>query len=68
VGKPVGKRLAIVRRWTVHAAFAWEPRDIWVGCYWDRTPLGVRLYLCAVPCLPLIVDLLRPISFGGDRG
>lgn len=43
----------------------WEPRDVWVGCYWvNRTQWGpdsatsmgrpyVYVYLCLVPLLPL---------------
>lgn len=43
-----------------------EPRDLWVGVFWDRRqrwrtlPYGrvqrqstVHLYLCLLPCLPL---------------
>ena len=31
----------------------WEPRDLWVGCYWKRYPKAIDLYVCLVPCLPL---------------
>lgn len=36
----------------------WEPRDLWLGIYWDR-PKGtgwsraLDVYVCVVPCLPV---------------
>lgn len=32
-----------------------EPRDAWVGLYWDKRRDGLHLYVCAVPFLPLHV-------------
>jgi hypothetical protein len=41
----------------------WEPRDVWVGIYWDVTreramgaDTGIRVthvYVCLVPCFPI---------------
>lgn len=41
----------------------WEPRDLWLGIYWDYThwwePAARRrvrrltVYLCLVPCFPI---------------
>lgn len=40
----------------------WEPRNIWVGCYWRRETrerYGVveldfmSVYVCIVPCFPV---------------
>jgi hypothetical protein len=28
-----------------------EPRDIWVGLFWDRRPDGTHFYVCPLPCL-----------------
>jgi hypothetical protein len=40
------------RRLTVR--FLWEPRDAWVGVFTNRTA-GFRLvYVCLLPCLPLV--------------
>ena len=49
------------------AKILWEPRDIWVGVYWDRgcgshVPWAKglrrmwRVYICIVPCLPLRLE------------
>lgn len=44
-----------------------EPRDIWIGLYWDKieetwlTPVAklcrYRFYLCVVPMLPIIWEM-----------
>jgi len=28
-----------------------EPRDIWIGLFWDRRPDGLHIYVCPFPCL-----------------
>lgn len=28
-----------------------EPRDIWLGVFWDRRPDGVHIYVCPIPCI-----------------
>jgi hypothetical protein len=30
-----------------------EPRDIWVGLFWDRRADGLHLYVCPLPCIVL---------------
>jgi len=30
-----------------------EPRDLWVGLFWDRRPDGTHYYICLVPCVVL---------------
>ncbi len=43
-----------------------EPRDLWVGCFWDYTARDkadiydyaeLRFYFCIVPMLPIILTL-----------
>lgn len=52
------------RRWgRIAVRVLWEPRDLWLGCYWHhcRTPRdhhsGVRVYLIAVPTIALRIDI-----------
>jgi len=28
-----------------------EPRDVWVGVFWDRRADGLHVYVCPLPCL-----------------
>lgn len=38
----------------------WEPRDLWLGVYWNRPQNHERdleLYICLLPCLPIRVSL-----------
>lgn len=31
--------------------FLFEPRDLWIGVFWDRRPDGFYLYVCPFPML-----------------
>ncbi len=49
---------------------AWEPRDLWLGVYWDRpSPTGwsraLDVYICIVPCLPLLISYRRMLPDPG---
>lgn len=55
-----------------------EPRDLWVGIYWDRcgriTTLETdkqryNIYICLIPCFPIIFSLWMniPKSKRGDN-
>ena len=53
------------------AKIIWEPRDLWIGVYWDTSRLGdalsaVRIYICVIPCLPIRLHWKR--SWGGKFG
>lgn len=41
------------------ARIFFEPRDIWVGVFWDRRDDGLRLYICIVPCVPILLTFSR---------
>ncbi len=30
-----------------------EPRDIWIGCYWKRYNCAIELYFILIPMIPL---------------
>lgn len=45
-------------KWAVKCYF--EPRDIWLGVYWDRKPKTADprlrwwdIYICLIPCFPI---------------
>lgn len=42
----------------------WEPRDAWVGVFWNHAQVGagrfLLVYVCLVPCLPLVLAWERP--------
>ena len=38
--------------WEYRTVLMFEPRDCWVGLYWDR----LFIYVCALPCLPLRIQ------------
>ena len=57
----VGDGKGYSRKLSVKLLF--EPRDIWVGIYWDKKDESIFVYICVVPCFP--VRIHRRISFGG---
>jgi hypothetical protein len=52
------RRLGGIGRWSLLVGF--EPRDLWIGVYWDRQrPSGfivdsLYVYLCVVPMLVVL--------------
>jgi len=45
---------------------AWEPRDLWVGLYWDKPQFcNWYFYLCLIPCLPLRLHVKKDFGAGG---
>lgn len=50
--KLVGKR--------VRARLYFEPRDIWVGLFWDVRDGQLNIWLCVVPLFPLQLVFPRP--------
>jgi hypothetical protein len=41
----------------VNISLLWEPRDMWVGLYWQRICGHTLLYICLIPCLPIRIDI-----------
>lgn len=54
--------LRLVDRPRFQVRLEWEPRDLWLGVFWKtRRYHGAKIldvYLCAVPCLPLVVSVV----------
>lgn len=41
-----------------------EPRDLWIGLYWTRTPCGdPELFVCLLPLLPVRIGVSRSPSW-----
>lgn len=36
-----------------------EPRDLWLGVYWDRRPGALVVYVCVLPMLPIRIEVRR---------
>ena len=36
-----------------------EPKDIWIGCFWERTEIALHIYVCLVPMVPLHITIAR---------
>ena len=36
-----------------------EPRDIWIGVYWDRRSRWLFVYVCIIPMLPIVIKIRR---------
>lgn len=65
---PEGTGTPLFRPW--RARLLWEPRDLWIGLYWDahtndyprwrpwRSPL-YDVYVCLIPCLVLHVRRIK---------
>ncbi len=51
------------RRFT--ARLLWEPRDIWLGVFWNTVKAGgpedrfLLVYVCLIPCVPLALAWRR---------
>lgn len=42
---------------TYSIRIAFEPRDLWIGLFWSKVGYVLRLYICIVPCLPIIIEI-----------
>lgn len=61
-GGRIGDCLSYSRKLSVK--LLWEPRDLWVGVYWDwHSKSEWFIYICLFPCFPIRVHLVR--SYGG---
>jgi hypothetical protein len=41
------------RCWRVGLEF--QPRDLWIGVYWIKGALSTTIYICLVPCFPIVI-------------
>jgi hypothetical protein len=48
----------------VSVKLIWEPRDLWIGVYWQRDSVDdLIVYICLLPMLPVRLHWVR--SWGG---
>ncbi len=33
-----------------------DPRDLWIGVYWDKVGYVTRIFVCIIPCLPILFE------------
>jgi hypothetical protein len=65
------RRLGGIGRWSLLVGF--EPRDLWVGVYWDRQKPGgfivdvLRLYVCVLPTLVILLHRETTASTGKEQ-
>lgn len=52
-------KFRIINKPRLIAQFQFEPRDLWVGLFWQRTEIALHLYICLVPLVPLHVTIAR---------
>lgn len=50
----------VVKQHVIRAFF--EPKDVWIGVYvhgeyWEAGDRRWRVYICLLPCLPIMVDI-----------
>lgn len=34
-----------------------EPRDCWVGVFWERHPREWQAWICLLPCVPVRIEV-----------
>jgi hypothetical protein len=47
-------------------AFKFEPRDLWVGVFWDKHHEGLKIYFCPLPTLVAILTFPRKSNCHAD--
>lgn len=56
---------------TIKVRVVFEPRDLWIGAYWDCAPVywrredlifvdRYRVFICLVPMFPILITWNRP--------
>ena len=57
----MGKQIQFYRGWNKRISILFEPRDLWIGVYWDRhvskcPGWNVVFFVCIVPMFPIKVE------------
>ena len=60
-------RVALTELASHDTELRFEPRDLWVGVFWDRRPDGLHVYVCLVPAFVYHVYPLIPARRRGLR-
>jgi hypothetical protein len=46
----------------------WQPADLWIGVFWQRSGEVLHLWIGILPCLPIHLQLARPVRQRVNRG
>ncbi len=62
-GAGIMRRLQLLRVHNLRVSLCFEPRDLWVGVYWDKADVhpslhggGVNVFICVLPMLPIVIE------------
>lgn len=50
-------RWRIIDKPRLKAQFQFEPKDWWIGLFWQRTDVALHLYVCLIPLVPLHITI-----------
>ena len=55
------------KRRKVKIKIKFEKRDCWMGVFWNQTWAENKLYVCLIPCFPIIFTWNRSFWLDGKR-
>lgn len=53
----MAREYQIFKGWSIRIKL--EPRDLWVGLYWDNKPQWFDVYICIIPVVPIHIRKVK---------